>query len=117
MSEEEKKEQRKARIISRIALLAGIVTFLFGIMLLPFAIVYSSALVSPGEPFINFRAYFLSTVAYLSVLFLWPLFAVSLILSIVTLFIERDKRLRLLPLTLVLIGILLNAMFIVYCNW
>ena len=114
MGEGERKEKHKPRIISRIALLAGIVTFLFGLMLFPFAFVYSSALVSPGELHHNFRAYFLSTVAY-SYIILWPLFAISLILSIVTLFIERNERLRFLPLVLVLIGILPTAMFLVHC--
>lgn len=112
MSEEKKKEKHKPRVISRLALLAGIVTFLFGIMLLPFAIVNSSALVSPGEPFMNFRAYFLCTVVGLSLFFLWPLAAISLILSIITLFIERNERLRVIPLVLVLIGILPSVMYI-----
>jgi hypothetical protein len=113
---EEKKEKRKPRIISRIALFAGIATLLCSFMTFPFAYFYSDALVSPDEPHDNFIAYFFLIVAYLSLFFLWPLFAISLILSIVTLFVERNERLRLLPLVLVLIGILPNAMFWFGCR-
>ena len=115
MSEEQRKEKRKPKAISRIALRAGIAMFLGGLLIFPFAYVYSHALVSPDEPHANFFAYFMLNVTYPSFYFLWPLFGISLILSIVTLFIERDKRLRLLPLALVLFGILLNAMFFAYC--
>lgn len=108
-------EEKRTIVIYRIALLAGIFTLSCSLMIFPFAYFYSHTLVSPDEPHANFFAYFMLHVIYPSFYFLWPLFGISLILSIVMLFIERDKRLRLLPLAFVLFGILLNAMFFAYC--
>ncbi|MHC4640965.1 MAG: hypothetical protein ACYS32_04920 [Planctomycetota bacterium] len=109
MSEEEKKEIHKAaRIISRIALIAGFVTFLCGLLVVPYA--FCDALVSLPlrEPkYYVIVSYLHSSETIPAFAFFWLIAAISLNLSIAPLFIERDIRSRLLPLEFVVAGILL----------
>jgi len=111
MSEEERKEQHKApRIVSYIALVAGIATFLNGLLLVSITL-WASIIPGAGGDF-DFIGLILIVVAVESIIFsyyLWPIAAIGLVLSIVALFIERNKYFRLLPLAFVLAGILLYA--------
>ena len=104
MSEEERKEKRKPRVISRIALVAGFATFLCGLLIVPAAGLMafnSSAFKDEGITRL------IAVVAYYSFVSFWYIKISGLILSIVALFIERNKYYRLLPLAFVLLGFLL----------
>jgi hypothetical protein len=107
MSEEESiLEIQKPRVMSRIARIAGIASFVGGFLIVPYTC--SDAFVTSGEMLSEcFLTHFALLVIYSGPYFLWPLFAISLILSIVTLFIERNIFHRLRPLILVLTGIFL----------
>jgi hypothetical protein len=112
-SEEKRKEQHKAvRIISIIAPVAGFATFLSGLLLVPvtwWLAIYPDA----GHDF-DFIGMFLTVVAISSIIFsyyLWPIAVIGLVLSIVTLFLERNKYFRLLPLAFFTVGICFYAMF------
>lgn len=113
MSEEEKKEVHKAaRIISRIALIAGFVTFLCGLLAVPYA--FCDALVSlpVREPkYYRIVSYLISSAPIPAFAYFWLIAAVSLNLSIAPLFIEKEMRSRLRPLILVLAGILLYTVW------
>jgi hypothetical protein len=113
MSEEEKKEIHKAaRIISRIALIAGFVTFLCGLLVVPYA--FCDALVSlpVREPkYYRIVSYLRSSATIPAFAFFWLITAISMNLSIAPLFIEKDMRSRLRPLILVLAGILLYTVY------
>ncbi len=104
MSEEERKEKHKPRIISIIALVVGIATFLCGLLIVPFTL--CMVIVGPGFAMDIILMLLFGLALFSTVLFV-PLAIIGLILSIVTLFIERDIYLRAAPLTLVLFGILL----------
>ena len=95
------------RIVSVIAFIVGIVTFLSGLALVPFT-VWSAIIPNAGGEF-DIIGLLLCVVCVLSVCSFLPLATIGLVLSIVTLFIERNKRLRLLPLAFVLAGICLFA--------
>ena len=109
MSEEKRKKERakSCRIISIIALIAGIDTFLCGLMVFICGV---WSIITPFASDFDFIAMFLVMVALFILIAFWPFFAIGLILSIVTLFMERDMRFRLLPLVLVLFGLLLYAL-------
>ncbi|MHC4641534.1 MAG: hypothetical protein ACYS32_07805 [Planctomycetota bacterium] len=106
---EEKKEIHKAaRIISRIALIAGVATFVSGLLVVPYA--FCDALVSLPVRESDYHLivqYLISSATKPAFAFFWLIAAISLNLSIAPLFIERDMRSRLLPLEFVLAGILL----------
>ena len=112
MSEEEKKEkQHKAvRIILYIARWAGIATFVGGLLIFPYA--FCDSLVSSGEVD-QYQITHLFLLVFFSIVYFYgPLFAISLILSIVTLFVKQDIRSRLRPLILVLAGFSLYELYI-----
>jgi len=93
------------RIVSIIALVAGVATFGSGLLLCPAALWFTISPIAGGD--FDFIGVFLLVVCVLSFCSFLPLAAIGLVLSIVTLFIERNKRLRLLPLAFVLAGICL----------
>ena len=100
----ERKEQHKAaRIILYIARWAGIASFVGGLLIFPYA--FCDSLLSSGEMdeyhITHLFMLVLSSIMY----FYGPLVVVSLILSLITLDIEQDKRFRLRPLKLVMAGI------------
>ncbi|MHC4113121.1 MAG: hypothetical protein ACYSUY_18760 [Planctomycetota bacterium] len=109
MSEEEKKEIPKAaRIISRIALVAGVATFVSSLLVVPYA--FCEALVSLPVREGDYHAivrYLRSSATIPAFAFFWLIAAISLNLSIAPLFIEREMRSRLRPLILVVASILL----------
>ena len=116
MSEEERKEKHIAsRIVYVMALVAGIVTFLCGLLTIPL-----ERLIANYFPTEFFEAD-IELLIIIGVFFLWVWFwriaAICLVPSIVTLFIERDKRFRLLPLTFVMVGMLLHAVFYTVFYW
>jgi hypothetical protein len=101
-------EIQKPRVISRIARIAGIASLVGGFLIVPY--VCSDAFVTSGDTLSElFLTHFMLLVIYSGPYFLWPLFAISLILSIFTLIIERNIFHRLRPLILVLTGIWLYA--------
>jgi len=107
MSEQEKKETHKGvRIISYIALIVGVATLFCGLLMVPAA---GLGAINPTA-FMSERFDLLADVAYYSGLSFKYIFAISWTLSIVTLFIERNKYYRLLPLAFVLIGVFLYLM-------
>jgi len=109
MSEEEKKEiPITYRIISIIALFIGISTFLSGLLLVPAAL-WLAIFPFAGQEgdVIGLIFVVLTIVPSLCRAFLWPIAAIGLVLSIITLFTERDIYYRALPWTFVLFGILL----------
>ncbi len=106
MSEEERKEEKqKPRIVSIIALIEGIATFVCGLFIVPFTL-WFHMFPDPGIG-IDVIWILLLGVALCSTLLFVPLAIIGLVLSIITLFVERDIYLRAAPLTLVLFGILL----------
>jgi hypothetical protein len=109
MSEEERNEIHKAaRIISLIALIAGVVTFVWALLVVPYA--FCDALVSLPVREPNYYVivrYLISSATIPAFAFFWFIAAISLNLSIAPLFIERDMRSRILPLALVMAGIIL----------
>ena len=108
MNEADRKEIDKSnRIVSIIALVIGIATFLCGLMVFICG-VWSA--ITPFASDFDFIGMLLVFVALILLIVFWPFFAIGLILSIVTLFMERDMRFRLLPLVLVLFGLLLYAL-------
>jgi len=107
MSEKERKEQHKAvRIISYIALIVGVATLLCGLLMVPATVLGA---INPTA-FMSERFDWLTNIAYYSGLLFNYIFTISCTLSIITLFIERNKYYRLLPLAFVLIGVLLYLM-------
>jgi hypothetical protein len=54
--------------------------------------------------------YVVAFLLILCVICLWPIAPIGLVLSIVALFIERNKYLRLLPLAFFIVGICIYAM-------
>ncbi len=109
MSEEEKKEIHKAAIIiSRIALIAGVATFVCGLLVIPYAFYDALVYLPLSEPnYYVIVSHLRSSATIPAFAFFWLIAAISLNLSIAPLFIERDERFRLLPLAFVLAGILL----------
>jgi hypothetical protein len=109
----ERKEQHKAvRIISIIALIVGIATFLSGLLLVPFTLWF--AIYPDAGHDLDLIGMLLTVVAVSSFcvsFFLWPIAAIGLVLSIVALLIERNIHLRLLPLAFFIVGICFYAMF------
>ena len=105
MSEEERKEKPKVRIVSIIALIVGIATFVCGLFIVPFTL-WSHMFPNLGMG-IDVIWILLLAVALCSTVLFVPIAIIGLVLSIVTLFIERDIYLQAVPLTLVLFGILL----------
>lgn len=112
MSEEKKKETNiGAKNISIFALFIGIANLLCGLLIVPFTywvifcaleyFKYDFELIGNG---LAFYAYLLFTICL-------GIAAIGLPLSVVTLFIERNKCLRLLPLIFVLAGCLVPATF------
>lgn len=110
MSEEKRKVKHiAARIISHLSFVVSIVAFVFGSLIIPFAL--GSSFLSPGLSS-DFISGLLITVAlFLMVLFV-PTFIIGLILSIVTLFIERDLYFRVRPFILVMAIILIFSWFL-----
>ncbi|MHC4083887.1 MAG: hypothetical protein ACYSWZ_02960 [Planctomycetota bacterium] len=116
-------EKHKPRIISRIALIIGIVTLLSWILMFPAGLwnhFYLSA-IPLGSPDAGHEYYFigqfLNAVAILSIFYFtifWPLIITGFILSVVTLFIERNKNFRLLPLAFYIVIICAFAMGYVF---
>ena len=106
MSEEERTEKRKPRTISHIALMYGIVAVLLGFLIVPYA--FRDAIVYSDGPGVEVIEIFL-IVAMFAMISFWPTAVIGLVLSIVTLFIERKLLFRLLPLAFVVAGILLYA--------
>lgn len=100
MSEEEKKVKHEPKFISLIALVAGIATLLCNLLIVPFIL----CLVIEGFSIAS-GLMFLFAVAFGGTLLLAAFAIWGLILSVVTLFIERNIYFRLLPLALVLFGI------------
>jgi hypothetical protein len=113
MSEEEKKEIHKAaRIISRIALIAGFVTFLCGLLAVPYAFCDALMSLPVREPkYYRIVSYLHSSATIPAFAYFWLIAAISLNLSIAPLFIEKDMRSRLRPLILVPAGILLYVAY------
>jgi hypothetical protein len=107
MSEEEKKDILITyRIISIIALFIGIATFLSGLMLVPATLWF--AIIPPTEgDVIGLLLSVLTFVPILCEIYLWPIAAIGLVLSIITLFTERNMYYRALPWNFLLFGILL----------
>lgn len=107
MSEEEGKEKPKVtRFISSMALVISIATFLLSLLIVP-GILWITFYPEAGHDF-DFIGMFLTAVAVLSIICmfrLWPIAVIGLVLSIVTLFIERNKYLRFLPLAFFIVGI------------
>ena len=108
MSEEKRKEKHKPRKVTIIALFTSIVAFACGLVGLPLIL---RMLIFPD------RTWFIDEITILYFIFvamypmflLIPLAAISLVLSIITFFIEQDKRSRILPLAIVMVLILLYA--------
>lgn len=101
MSEE---QHKSVRIISRIALVAGIAIFLCGLLIVPIPVLRVIGLTAfrmEGIPDL------LSIVASYSNLLFRCIIIPALILSLVTLLFERNKYYRWLPLVFVVAGILL----------
>ena len=100
MSEEERKEKHEPKFTSIIALVLGIATFLSGLLIVPFTlcIVLDAFSIASGSMF-------LEVLAFGATVLLAPFAIWGLILSIVSLFIERNIYFRLLPLAFVLFGI------------
>ena len=95
------KQHKAVRIISIIALVAGIAMFLCGLVLVPFSILL---LVRGSVGSSDSFGYLLFGVSFYSIrLFMIP----ALVLSLVTLLFERNKYYQWLPLAFVVAGILL----------
>lgn len=106
MSEEKRKEKQEPRFTSIIALVVGIAAFLSGLLIVPAAgLMVLNPSAFKGEGITRLIA----VVAYYSLVSFWYITIPALILSLVVLFIERNKYYRLLPLAFVLIGFLLYA--------
>jgi len=110
MSEEEKEKHKAVRIILYMARWAGIFSFVGGLLIAPYA--YCDAFVTSGERDGWFAMHFLLLMLFSSIYFYGPLCAISLIPSIVTLFIKQDIRSRLRPLILVLAGFSLHVLYL-----
>ncbi|KPL24566.1 MAG: hypothetical protein AMJ75_03450 [Phycisphaerae bacterium SM1_79] len=111
MSEEKRKEKHKPRTISIMALIIGITTLLSWMLLFSVSL-WCQLYPNAGHEF-DFIGKFLSVVAFLSIFYLsilWPLIIIGFVLSLVTLFIERNKNFRLLPLALFIVIICALAM-------
>jgi len=103
MSEEKRKgEIQKPKVISRIARIAGFVTFSLSLLMVLYSCYYAFA--KHSEQDIGLVIMVVPTLLLFGIIA-----AISLILSIGTLFIEQDKRRQLQPLAFVLAGILLLA--------
>ncbi|MHC4691234.1 MAG: hypothetical protein ACYS67_00740 [Planctomycetota bacterium] len=112
MSKEKIKEILKPEVVSRCALITGIVTFLSGLLMVP-AILWINFYPDAGHEF-DFIGMLLIGVAVLSIISifrLWPLMVIGFLLSIVTLFIERNKYRRFLPFAFFIMGICFYAMY------
>ena len=110
MSEEERNEKHIAsRIVYIIAIVAGMVTFLCGLLTIPL-----ERLITNYFPTEFFEAD-IELLIIIGVFFLWVWFwriaAICLVPSIIALLIKRDKRFRLLPLAFVMVGMLLHTVF------
>jgi len=97
-----------SRTISITALIIGIAAFLNGLLCIPFAL-WCTFYTEAGHDF-DFIGKFLCVVSIFPFLIFYPLVAIGLVLSTLTLFIERQKLRRFLPLTFVLAVISLFAM-------
>jgi hypothetical protein len=106
MSEEEKKETPKARIVSIIALIVSILTFMCGLLILILAGWAASTDIGGGPGGIDALWVLLFAGAVCSMVLIAP---IGLVLSILTLFIERNIYLRAAPLSYVLCGILMSV--------
>ena len=107
MSEEERKEEYKPKVVSYFAFVAGIATFLCGLLTIPYIVFTGlTAIIPMLEAKIDegITEVFFGR-AFVSVLLFWPIAIIGLILSIVTFCLEQDKRFRIRPLTLELAGI------------
>ena len=105
MSEEKKKEQNKPRTISRIALKVGLASFLCMLLMTP-GFVWAAIVPRYGmSKVIDSIDYFFFGLTFFAGIFFMPLVAVGLVLSIITLFIERNLYVRLLPLVYVVVCI------------
>ena len=95
------------RIVSIIALVVGVATFGIALLCVPAALWFTISPIAGGD--FDIIGLILLVVYVLSFCSFLPPAAIGLVLSIVTLFIERNKCLRLLPLAFVLAGICLFA--------
>ncbi|NIP23700.1 MAG: hypothetical protein GWN67_23710 [Phycisphaerae bacterium] len=112
MSEEERGECKAARIVSITALVIGIATFLSGLLLVPATLWFAIIPGAGGDfDFIGMLLTVVDVSSFCVSFFLWPIAAIGLVLSIISLFIERDIHLRLLPLTFFIVGICFYTMF------
>ena len=99
------------RAVSVIALMIGIATFLSGLFFVPL-ILWVSIIPFAGQEG-DVIMLILLVVAFLPILctYLWPIAAIGFVLSVVTLLIERNKYLRILPLAFIIVGGCFYAMF------
>jgi hypothetical protein len=105
-------EKRKPRVISIIALVICIAPFHSGLLAI-FAILWHRIIPGAGEDFGVIGIVLIGVAALTFVFFwkFWPIAIICLALSIVTLFIERNIYLRLLPLIFFIFGICICAIF------
>lgn len=108
MVKEERKEEHKPRIIKTIALIAGVATFLCGLLMVPF-VVLAATEPNPGEFRTEGIMRLFFAVAFEIVSLFWPIAIIGLTLSMATLFIQRKNHFRILPFAFVLTGIGLYA--------
>jgi hypothetical protein len=117
MSEEERKKDIPIayRIISIIALFVGIATFLSGLLFV-LALLWNRIIPGAGGDFVSLGM-FLKLETFLSYVF-WPSAVIGLVLSIVTLFVERNLCFRLLPLAFIIVGICLyELVYVIAFLW
>ncbi|KPJ92681.1 MAG: hypothetical protein AMJ53_08870 [Gammaproteobacteria bacterium SG8_11] len=109
MSEEKRKIKHIViRIISITALYISVATFLRGFMLVPFTL-WMTIFPFPdqqGDPIVIILTV-MCYVSFLCMIYLWPIAIIGLVLSIITLFTERNIYYRALPWNFLLFGILL----------
>ena len=109
MSEEEKKEKRKPKVISYIAILTHVAT------IMACFVSVSMVLWSNKENADIATNIFLTDIDRIMRVF-WPIPLIGLVLSIITLYTERNERYRLLTQALGLFGIWLYASCVyVFC--
>jgi hypothetical protein len=102
------------KVVSIIALVIGVVTFSIEFLCIPGTVWYR---IFPGFNEFHLIEEFLGLMAMVRILYfyyLWPLIAIGLVLSIVALFIERDKCLRLLPLLFFLFGLIFFSCLLLF---
>lgn len=98
------------RIVTFLAFVASGATFLSSLLILPLA-EWFATVESPGAPGgIDIITLCFLGLAYYPMMYFWYFAIAGLVLSIVTIFIERDESFRWLPMAFVLVGLLLYAL-------